>query len=49
MIMETTILNFHTSFYIPEIQKLAFYIPHVQKMGTSNFGDSHQTEFKLCK
>ena len=27
--METTISNFYTSFYIPEIQKLAFNTPHI--------------------
>ena len=27
--METTISNFHTSFYIPEIHKLAFHLTHV--------------------
>ena len=30
VIMETTISNFHISFYVLEIQKLAFHIPHVQ-------------------
>ena len=44
--METTISNSHTSFYIPEIQKLAFHIPHVQIMGTTHCGDSRWTEFK---
>ena len=33
VIMETTISNFDTSFFIPEIQKLAFHIPRVQIMG----------------
>ena len=47
--METTISNFHTSFYIPGIKKLAFHVPHVQMLGTSHFGDSHQTAFKPCK
>ena len=37
---EITISNFLTSFYIPEIQKLAFQIPHVQIMGTNHCGDS---------
>ena len=46
---ETTISNFHTSFYITEIQKLAFYIPHVQILGTNNCGDSHQNAFKRRK
>ena len=40
VMMETTISNFRTSFYIPEVQKLAFHIPHVQILGTNNCGDS---------
>ena len=47
--MEKTIYNFHTSFYIPEIQKLAFHIPHVKILGTNNCGDSHRTVFKLSQ
>ena len=47
--METIISNFHTSFYIPAIQKLAFNIPHVQIQGTNNCGDSHRIVFKLRK
>ena len=47
--METTISNFHTSFYIPAIQKLAFHITYVQILGTNNCGDSRQTLFKRCK
>ena len=46
VIMETTIYNFHTTFYIPEIQKLAFHIPHVQILGTNHCGDSRRTAFK---
>ena len=44
--MEKTISNFHTSFYIPAIQKLAFHIPNLQILGTNHCGDSFQTEFK---
>ena len=40
VIMETTISNLHTSFYIPEIQKLAFQIPHVQILGANHCGES---------
>ena len=47
--METTISNFHTSFYIQGIQKLAFHIPHVQILGTNHRGDSRQTVFKRRK
>ena len=44
--IETTISNFHTSFYIPEIRKLAFNLTHVQVLGTCHCGDSRQTPFK---
>ena len=44
--IETTISNFCTSFYIPSIQKLAFRIPHLQILGTNHCGDSRQTVFK---
>ena len=37
---ETTISNFHTSLYIPAIQKLAFHIPYVQIMVTNHCGGS---------
>ena len=46
VMMETTISNFHTSLYIPEIQELAFHIPHVQILGTTHCGDSRPTAFK---
>ena len=49
VMMETTLPNFHTSFYIPEIQNLSFHIPHVQIMGTNHFGESHWTVFKRRK
>ena len=44
--METTISNFHISFYILEILKLAFHIPHVQILGTNHCGESRRTAFK---
>ena len=44
--METTISNFHTSFFISEIHKLEFNIPHVQILGTNHCGESRQTAFK---
>ena len=47
--METTLYNFHTSFYIPKIQKLAFHIPHVQILRTNNCGEYHRTAFKHRK
>ena len=44
--METPISDFHTSFYIPAIQKLAFHLPHVRILGTNNCGESQRTAFK---
>ena len=49
MIIETTIYNFHTSFFIPEIQKLTFHIPHVKILNTNHCGDSRRTAFKRRK
>ena len=43
---ETTISNFHTSFYISAIQKLAFHIPHIQIFVTNHCGDSRWNVFK---
>ena len=45
--METTISNFRTSFFIPEIHKLAFLVAHVQILGMNHCGDSRRTAFKL--
>ena len=39
VMMETTISDFRTSFYIPAIQKLAFRLPHVRILGTNNCGE----------
>ena len=47
--MEKTISIFHTSFYIPAIQKLAFHIPNVQILCTYHFDDSLRTLFKRCE
>ena len=44
--METTISDFHTSFYIPAIQKLAFHLPHVRILGKNHCGELRQTAFK---
>ena len=44
--METTISNFHASFYMTEIHKLSFRLPHVQIIGTSHCGESRRTVFK---
>ena len=47
--MDTTISNFHTSLYIPEIQKLEFHILHVQVLVSNQCGDSRLTTFKHRK
>ena len=44
--METSISDFHTSFYIPAIQKLAFHIPHVRILSTNNCVEMRCTAFK---
>ena len=43
---ETAISDFHTSFYIPSIQKLAFHLPHVRILGTNHCGGLRRTAFK---
>ena len=49
VMMETTIYNFHTKFYIPEVWKLAFHIPQLKILGTNHYGDSFKTAFKFRK
>ena len=44
--METTISDFHTSFYIPAIHKLAFHLPHVRILGKNQCGELRRTAFK---
>ena len=44
--METTISDFHTSFYITAIQKLAFCLSHVRILGTNHCGEIRRTAFK---
>ena len=49
---ETTISDYHTSFYIPVIQKLAFHLQHVHILGTKHCGQMRLTAFKrreLCQ
>ena len=46
VMMETTIYNYHASFYIPEIQKLAFQITHIQILGMNHCGESRKNAFK---
>ena len=44
--METTISDFHTSFYIPAIQKLEFCLPRVRILGTNHCDAMQRTAFK---
>ena len=44
--IETTIYEFHTSFYVPAIQKLAFHLPYVRMLGTNHCGAMRHTSFK---
>ena len=46
VVMETTISYFHTSFYIPAIQKLSSHLPHVRIIGTNHCGKLRCTAFK---
>ena len=47
VMMETNISDFHTSFYIPAIPKLAFHLPHVHILGTNHCGAIRRKAFKL--
>ena len=46
VMMETSISDFHKSFYIPAIKKLAFHLPHVRILGTNHCGEMRRTAFK---
>ena len=43
---ETSISDFHTSFYIPAIQKLSFHLPHVHILGKNYCCEIRRTAFK---
>ena len=45
--METTVYDFHTSFYIPDIQRLDFHLPHMRILVTNHCGKLRRTAFKL--
>ena len=38
--------DFHTSFYIPAIQKLVFHLPHVRILFTNHCGEMRRTAFE---
>ena len=44
--MEKTISDFHASYYILSIQKLAFHMPDVRIIGTNHCGELRRTAFK---
>ena len=44
--METTISDFHTSFYLQAIQNFAFHLPHVRILGTNHCGEMRRTSLK---
>ena len=46
VMMDTTIYDFCTSFYIPAIQNLAFHLPHVRILGTNHYGAMKHKAFK---
>ena len=46
VIMEISISYFHTSFYIPEIQRLSFHLPHVRILGTHYCVNTRREAFK---
>ena len=46
VMMETTIYDLHTSFYISDIQNLTFHLPHVSIIGTNHCGAMRRTAFK---
>ena len=46
---ETSIYDFHTSFYIPSIQDLEYHVSHVCIIGTHHCGNTHCEVFKLSE
>ena len=43
--LDTSIIEFHEKFYIPEIQKLKFHFTHVRILGTHHYGKELREEF----
>ena len=44
--MDTTISDFCTIFYIPAIQKLSFHLPYGHILSANQCGDMRRTAFK---
>ena len=49
VMMETTISDFHTSFYIPAIQRFASHLTHVRILGKHHCDEMQLTAFKRCE
>ena len=47
--MDISISDFHTSFYIPEIQNIPFQLPHVCILRENHCGNTHPEAFKCCR
>ena len=47
VMMETTIYDFYSSFYIPAIQKVAFQLPHVCTLGKNHYDAMRHTVIQL--
>ena len=45
-IIDTSIADFHTSFYITGIQNIVFLLPHVRILGNNNCGNTFLKSFK---
>ena len=46
VMIEATVSDSRTSFYIPAFQKLAFQLPHVRILSTNHWGEMRHTVFK---
>ena len=49
VIIETTISDFRTSFYISAIKNLAFHLTPVHILGTNDCGTMQRTAFEQCE
>ena len=49
IMMETSIVNFNISFYIPSIQNLAFHLPYKSILRINHYGNTFREALKFCK
>ena len=49
VMMEKFINEYHTSFYIPTIKKLAFNLPYIHTLGTHHCENTRREAFKCCR